>query len=316
MRRVLLVVLAGTLVVAGCIGPVPTDQAPPEGRLEIHHIDAGQADATLIVGPEGETILVDTGDYRDDGKTVLSYLDEQGIDRIDHLVTTHPHADHIGGHEAVIDTYETERDGVGVVYDPGVAHTTQTYEEYLDAIERHNVSLFEVRRGDTLPTDGPLGARIFHPGSDAPEGLNDNSVVLSITFGETTYLTTGDVESEVEATLAERYGAELDADIYQAGHHGSATSSTDSLVDAVDPSVAVISSAGDSEFGHPHDETLERFADNGIETYWTGAHGTVVVTTDGRSVRVETERDGPTDARELRELKPIKRTEQLQVAPS
>ena len=319
MRRVLVVILAGALVLAGCTTPVTTDgaQPSPDGELEIHHIDVGQADSTLIIGPEGETILIDTGDYRDDGEEVLAYLGEQGVDRIDHLVTTHPHADHIGGHEAVLDIYETERDGIGAVYDPGVASTSATYDEYLDAVERHDVDLFEVKRGDTLPTEGPIEAEVLHPGSSAIEGLNDNSIVLSVTFGETTYLTTGDVESEVEATLVEKYGNELNADIYQAGHHGSSTSSTEGFVDEVDPSVAVISSAGDSRFGHPHDETLERFAEHDIETYWTGAHGTVVVTTDGQRVSVDAERDRPTDAAELLELKPIgDTTEQIAVGPS
>ncbi|WP_436902832.1 ComEC/Rec2 family competence protein [Halovenus halobia] len=318
MRRVLVVILAGTLVLAGCTTPVTTDgPQSPDGELEIHHIDVGQADATLLIGPEGETILIDTGDYRADGEEVLAYLDEQGVERIDHLVTTHPHADHIGGHEAVIDTYETERDGIGAIYDPGATTTTNTYDEYLDAVERHDVELFEVKRGDMLPTEGPIEAEVLHPGSSKPENLNDDSIALSISFGETTYLTTGDVESGVESTLVEEYGDELEADIYQAGHHGSSTSSTEEFLSTVDPSVSVISSAGDSRFGHPHDETLERFAEHGIETYWTGAHGNVVVTTDGQRVSVQTERDRPTDAEELLELKPIKdTTEQIAVAPS
>lgn len=318
MRRVLVVILAGTLVLAGCTTPVTTDgPQSPDGELEIHHIDVGQADATLLIGPEGETIVIDTGDYRADGEEVLAYLDEQGVDRIDHLVTTHPHADHIGGHEAVIDTYETERDGIGAIYDPGATTTTNTYDEYLDAVERHDVELFEVKRGDTLPTEGPIEAKVLHPGSSAPDELNDYSIVLSISFGESTYLTTGDVESGVESTLVEEYGDELEADIYQAGHHGSSTSSTEEFLSTVEPSVAVISSAGDSRFGHPRDETLERFGEHGIETYWTGAHGNVVVTTDGQRVSVEAERDQPTDASELVELKPIEdTTEQISVAPS
>lgn len=316
MGRVILVVLAGVVIVAGCTGPVgeqpqqdpqgSTAETPPDGELEIHHIDVGQADATLLIGPSGETMLIDTGGYRADGQTVLTYLDNHGIDRIDHLVTTHPHADHIGGHERIINEYETNRSGIGAIYDPGATHTTVTYEEYLDAVERHNVDLFEVKQGDKIPIDGPVGATVLHPPENATATeLNDASLALLIEFGEVSYLTTGDGEAVVESRLVEKYGDELDAEIYQAGHHGSSTSSTEQFIEQVDPNISVISSAGDSQFSHPHDKTLKRFDSHGIKTYWTGAHGTVVITTDGRRMRVSTEIDRPTDAGELLELKPI-----------
>lgn len=313
--RVLVAVLALALVVSGCVGSLPTDEEPsgptPDGELEIHHIDVGQADATVLVSPTGETMLIDSGDYRDDGAEVLAYLDEQGIDRIDHLVTTHPHADHIGGHEAVIDTYERERGGIGASYDPGVAHTTQTYDEYLDAVERHSVDLFEVRAGDSIPFSGVDVTVLNPPEEETTQDLHDNSIALLIEFGETTYLTTGDLEAEVELRLVEEYGEKLDATVYQAGHHGSSTSSSEPFLDAVDPETAIISSAGDSQFGHPHDETLEALDDRGVETYWTGAHGNVVVTSDGDTVSVSAEVDRPTDPAELLDLKPIEVTESI-----
>jgi len=89
---------------------------PPPGELEIHHIDVGQADSTLLITPDGETILIDTGHWTDDGETVVDYLDRHDIDRIDHLIATHAHADHIGGHAEIITEYETERDGIGTIY--------------------------------------------------------------------------------------------------------------------------------------------------------------------------------------------------------
>ncbi|AEH37033.1 ComEC/Rec2 family competence protein [Halopiger xanaduensis] len=324
MQRSALVVAVGlTVVLAGCAGGVDlgtstdssTDAASVDaaGDLEIHHIDVGQADSTLIVTPANETILIDTGDWRDDGQTVIDYLEAQDIERIDHLVATHGHADHIGGHPAVIEHFEENGEGVGAAYDSGVAHTSATYENYLDAIEEHDVDLFQVVAGDRLPlesasadgSNATLEATVLNPPEERhSDGVDENSVVLSLAYGEFTYLTTGDIERTTERRLIDAHGDTLAADAYQAGHHGSSTSSSDPFMDAVDPEVTVISSALDSQYGHPHDEVLESLAERGIETYWTGVHGDTVITVDGGDdVSVTTERDGPTDAAELLERK-------------
>ena len=277
-----------------------------DGELEIHHIDVGQADSTLIISPEGETILIDTGDWRQSGQGVLDYLDDHNIDRIDHLVATHAHADHIGGHDEIIDHYEVERDGIGAAYDSGVAHTSQTYDRYLDAIEEHDVDLFEIQKGDELPIeDDQLTGLILNP----PEGssgsdLHYNSVTIIFEYGEFSYLTTGDAETDAEQRMVEEWGDELNADVYQAGHHGSSTSSTDSFMNEVEPSIAVISSAYDSQYGHPHDEPLETFAELDIETYWTGVHENIVLTTDGEETDVQTDREFSTDPLDILDEKP------------
>lgn len=311
-RTLTIVAVAGLLVLAGCSGGLGgatdgngTAATDPGGDLEIHHIDVGQADSTLVVTPSNETILIDTGDYRDDGATVVDYLRARGIDRVDHLVSTHGHADHVGGHPAVIEYLEEEGEGVGAVYDSGVPHTTATYDEYLDAIEAYDVTLYEVAAGDTLPleSDGLEATVLNPPENGTGDDVDDNSVVLDLEFGEFSYLTTGDIAERTERRLVETHGDDLAADAYQAGHHGSSTSSSDPFLDAVDPEVAVVSSALDSRYGHPHDEVLDAFADRGVETYWTGVHGTVVLTTDGSEISVATEREGATDPEALLERK-------------
>ncbi|MFU8866422.1 ComEC/Rec2 family competence protein [Natronococcus sp.] len=271
-----------------------------DGELEIHHIDVGQADSTLLVTPDGETVLIDTGDWRQDGSDVIAYLESQGVDRIDHLVATHGHADHVGGHAAVIEHFETDGDGVGVAYDSGVVHDSATYENYLDAVDTHDVDLFEVAEGDELPIDG-LEATVLNPPAGAAGDLHYNSVAVAFEFGEFVYLTTGDAEADAERRMVEAHGDDLEADAYQASHHGSSTSSTQPFMAAVEPEIAVISSDYDSQYGHPHEEVLEDYAERGIETYWTGVHGDVVVTTDGSAVSVETEREFSNDAADLRE---------------
>ena len=281
-------------------------QDTPDGELELHHIDVGQADSTLIVTPEQETILIDTGDWRPDGEQVISYLEALDIDRVDHLVATHAHADHIGGHAAIIEHFEADGDGIGAAYDSGIAHDTLTYENYLDAIEEYDVDLFEVEEGDELPLEGEVDATVLNPpAEDSGTDLHYNSITLAIEFGEFRYLTTGDAESDAESRLVDDWSEELDADLYHAGHHGSSTSSTEPFVEAVSPDIALISSAFDSQFGHPHDVVLERFTDHDIETYWTGVHGDTVFTTDGGDdISIQAEHDETTDPLELRDMKP------------
>ncbi len=313
-RGLAVVMVAGLLVLSGCIGGFGVsdgsenadsgDETDVDGELEVHHIDVGQADATLIVTPDGETILIDTGDWRQDGQGVIDYLESENIDRIDHLVATHAHADHIGGHAAVIEHFEEHGEGVGAAYDSGITHTSQTYERYLDAVEAYEIRLFEVSEGSTLPLeDDAVEATVRNPPEDGGDGLHYNSVTLSVTFGDFTYLTTGDAERDAEQRMVDAHGDDLAADAYQAGHHGSSTSSTDPFLDRVDPDVAVISSALESQYGHPHDEVLESFADRDIVTYWTGVHGDIVLTTDGTDASVTAEYDEPTDPATLLERK-------------
>ncbi|WP_277554087.1 lamin tail domain-containing protein [Halobaculum limi] len=318
-------IIAAVVLLAGCTGGMAgsvdntgapdvsatetsttTAAATPDGSLQIHFINVGQSASTLIIGPAGETMLIDTGDFRNDGEYTLEYLQQNGIDRIDHLVVTHNDADHIGGNAAVIEYYETEADGIGAIYDPGIAASTQTYERYLDAVEEYNVDLFEVREGDTLPFED-VETRVLGPPDPYldTDSRNENGIVLHFTFGQTSLLHTGDSEEKQEAYLVDEYGETLDATIYKAGHHGSDSSSSAELLDLVSPEVAVISSAYDSQYGHPHEEVLERFGERSIPTYWTATHGSVVMVSDGSTVSVRTQAAAPTDPLAIREGDPV-----------
>ena len=296
----------------------PDTPATVDGELELHHIDVGQADATLIITPAGETILIDTGDWRQSGDGVIEYLETEDIDRIDHLVATHGHADHIGGHDAIIEWAETEGNGIGAAYDSGVPHTSQTYDRYLDAVEDHDVELLIVEEGDELPIDGAVEALAVNPpAGDSGSDLHDNSLALVIEYGEFTYVTTGDAETAGETHMVDEWESDLDADVYQAGHHGSRTSSTEPFLDAVAPEMVVISSAYDSQYGHPHDDVLETFAERDVETYWTGVHGDVVVTTDGEGeTTVATREAFSSDAADLLAEKPADEDDQYAMTPS
>ena len=237
---------------------------------------------------------------------MIAYLEELKIDRIDHLVATHAHADHIGGHDEIIAWAEEEGDGIGAAYDSGVPHDSATYDRYLDAIEDYDVELFIVEEGDELPLeDETVSALILNPpAGDSGDDLHYNSVSLLVEFGDFSYVTTGDAEQDAEDRMVEQWVDELPADVYQAGHHGSTTSSTQPFLGTVDPEIAVISSAYDSQYGHPHDEVLEEFGEMEIETYWTAVHGDVVLRNDGDSISVETSDEFSTDPADILEEKP------------
>ncbi len=311
VSTVVVLVLFASL--AGCTGVLPSDDPgagngdiepaePADGTLEVHYISVGQAASVLVISPDGETILIDSGHFNDDGKHVIEYLDARNIERLDYLVTSHPDADHIGGHADVINHFEANGDGVGEIYDPGITSTTQTYSQYLDAVETHNVTLYRAQAGDEIPIDG-MQADILGPpeGYLANEDPNENSLVLQLRHGEAGFLFTGDAESEGEQFLTDEYGSQLDTTVMKAGHHGSASSTGTALLDAASPEAVVISAPYDSQYGHPHDETLERLATRSIPTYWTATHGNTVFESNGTHVMVATQQAAPTAPLSLRD---------------
>jgi competence protein ComEC len=274
----------------------------------MHYINVGQSVSTLVVGPNNETMLIDTGHYHDDGEYILEYLQAHDIDRIDHLVVSHNDADHIGGNAAIIKHYETEGDRIGTIYDPGIAASTQTYSDYLDAVEEHDVTLYETREGDSIGFGGSsVDVNVLGPPEPyiEDEARNENSIVLHLSYGQTSFLLTGDAEDDQEAYLVSNYGDQLNTTVMKAGHHGSASSTSGQLLDAVQPEAVVISSAFDSQYGHPTEEALQRLADRSIPALWTATHGNIVLISDGQEVSVRTQQDGPTNALSLRDDNPI-----------
>ena len=315
--RMRILVVVGLIFLAGCGGAVPGDSTASDtdaagdptvepqtanGTLEVHYINVGQSVSTLIISPDGDTMLVDTGHYNDDGEYVLEYLQAHDITRIDHLVTSHNDADHIGGNAAIIEYFETEADGIGAIYDPGIAASTQTYEEYLDAVETHDVTLYETREGDAIDF-GTTDIAVLGPPDPYLENRarNENSIVLKITHGETSFLLSGDAEDDQEAYLVDTYGNQLESTVLKAGHHGSSSSSSEPFLDTVDPQTVVVSSAYDSQYGHPTETVLQRFADRSIPAFWTATHGNTVFISNGTAVSAQTQQATPTDPTTLRE---------------
>jgi competence protein ComEC len=257
---------------------------PTQGELEVHFLDVGQADATLLRHDE-VTVLIDTGHWQ--RSDVIDHLDDLGVEQLDLVVVTHPHADHVGQFDQVLETYDVDE-----VWWSGSETTTQTFERALDALEASDAAYEEPRAGDTT-TLGPLEVEVVNPPEDVDLGdLHDANLAMRITFGELRLLFTGDAEAATEERMVEQAGGTLAADVLQLGHHGSDTSTTPDLLDAVDPEVAVYSAGTDNTYGHPHAEVLDRLDAAGVTVHGTPEDGTVVVTSDGSSWSVSTEHDG------------------------
>lgn len=256
---------------------VPDDsQTGNKGELYVHFLDVGQGDAIFLQLPDGRTILVDAGP-NGAGQNVVSYLRKQGIKRIDYLIGTHPHADHIGGMDDVIRSFE-----IGKVYLPRKGNTTKTYEDMLLALREKGLRINEAKAGVSLLDGEGLTVRFVAPCGSGYESLNNYSAVLRVCYGDVAILLTGDAEKESEQEMLAS-GADLKADLLKVGHHGSYTSTSAHFLRAVDPKFAVIS-VGENDYGHPHQVTLKKLNKAGVQVYRTDRSGTVIFRTDGKTL--------------------------------
>lgn len=256
---------------------LPLAAAPARG-LEIAFIDVGQGDAIAIETPAGRWLLVDAGPA-DEGfdagrRRVLPWLRAHGARRVEALVLTHPHVDHVGGAPAVLREIP-----VGRLIDPGLAFGTPMYADVLHAAESRHVPWNAARQGRVLRIDG-VELEFLWPTADvldAPEDANDISAVVQLRYGRFSALLTGDAPRFVEHALVSRYGGRLRADVAKAGHHGSRTASSQEWLRAVHPSLVVISCGRRNKYGHPAPETVERLRADSIAVARTDEDGTVVV---------------------------------------
>jgi len=247
------------------------------GEAAVHFIDVGQGDSVLVQTTQG-SVLIDGGDNHM-GDRVVAYLRNAGINEITYVIATHPHADHIGGLISVL--YEFP---VGTLIMPPVAHTTETFRNFLAAIENNDVPLKEPVAGNTFSV-GDAVFTIIAPNSYGYQNLNDYSVSVRMVLGSTSFIVTGDAEelSELEMIKAGHY---LSSDVLRVGHHGSRTSTTQEFLSAVNPSIAVINVGRDNGHGHPHGVVMNRLQDAGIRIYRTDEHGHIVMVTDGTVISV------------------------------
>lgn len=244
--------------------------------MTVSFIDVGQADCILVKSGK-DFMLIDAGN-NDDSAAVVSYLKNAGVSRLDYAIGTHPHEDHIGGLDAVINNFD-----IGTLIMPNVTNTTKTFEDVLDAAAAKNLSITLPEVGKTCAL-GSAEFTIIAPCAEYGTDYNDWSVGIKLVNGGDSFVMCGDAEAKAEADIAARFGDFLDADVLKAGHHGSRTSTSDAFLAAVSPTYAVISCGVGNDYGHPHAETLAKLQSAGVKLFRTDLQGTIIATSSGSGI--------------------------------
>ncbi|NLI14110.1 ComEC/Rec2 family competence protein [Pelotomaculum propionicicum] len=265
--------------------PVQTQSEPnvpaKPAVLKVHFIDVGQGDAILVQLPDGRNMLIDAA-ARESESTVMGYLRERGVDRIDFIVGTHPHEDHIGSLDAVIKNFKT-----GEVIMPEVTTNTRVFYDLLQVIKERGLSIKKARAGVSIFENSGLSAKLLAPQATEYESLNNYSAVIFLKYQDVAFLLTGDAESESEKEMLAA-GCDVKAQVLKVSHHGSSSSTTAKFLQAVSPSYAVISVGAGNDYNHPHPAVLDRLARSGAVTLRTDQQGTIVFESDGKVINYST----------------------------
>lgn len=252
-------------------------KVPKDSELMISYMDVGQGDAAYIK-VNGNDILIDAGP-RSNSKELLEQLKAKNIDDFELVIATHPHEDHIGGMVDVFKEYE-----VKAFYSPKITHTTKTYENLVKAVKDEGLKTKELKGGMVIDLGEGAKFEVFTPQKSEYEELNDYSPIMKLSFGDTSYLFTGDAEKLAEEEALAKYKTSLDSDVIKFGHHGSSSSSSNAFIEAVSPKYGIISCAKDNKYGHPHSETLDIIKKYNIKTFRTDTDGEIILTSDGKSI--------------------------------
>ncbi|EOU2096423.1 MBL fold metallo-hydrolase, partial [Clostridium perfringens] len=252
-------------------------KVPKDSKLMISYMDVGQGDAAYIK-VNGNDILIDAGP-RSNSKELLEQLKAKNIDDFELVIATHPHEDHIGGMVDVFKEYE-----VKAFYSPKITHTTKTYENLVKAVKDEGLKTKELKGGMVIDLGEGAKFEVFTPQKSEYEELNDYSPIMKLSFGDTSYLFTGDAEKLAEEEALAKYKTSLDSDVIKFGHHGSSSSSSNAFIEAVSPKYGIISCAKDNKYGHPHRETLDIIKKYNIKTFRTDTDGEIILTSDGKSI--------------------------------
>ena len=248
--------------------------------LKVHYLDVGQGDSIFVELPNNETMLIDAAESYQ-SENIINYLKNLNYQKIDYVIGTHPHTDHIGGLKDIINTFE-----IGKIYMPKVVSTTKTYESLLMAIKDKNLKINTAKAGTSIIDTDTLKINILAPNNSTYTELNNYSVVTKITYGTTKFLFMGDAEKLSENEIKEN----VTADVIKIGHHGSNTSSSIDFIKKVNAKYGIISVGLNNKYNLPKEETITNWENSGTKIYLTSTNGTIRASSDGTNIKIESEK--------------------------
>lgn len=248
--------------------------------LKVHYLDVGQGDSIFVELPNNETMLIDAAESYQ-SENIINYLKNLNYQKIDYVIGTHPHTDHIGGLKDIINTFE-----IGKIYMPKVVSTTKTYESLLMAIKDKNLKINTAKAGTSIIDTDTLKIKILAPNNSIYTELNNYSVVTKITYGTTKFLFMGDAEKLSENEIKEN----VTADVIKIGHHGSNTSSSIDFIKKVNAKYGIISVGLNNKYNLPKEETITNWENSGTKIYLTSTNGTIRASSDGTNIKIESEK--------------------------
>lgn len=247
--------------------------------MSVTYLNVGQGDSELIQ-VNGINMLIDAGTNAG-ANDLVKDLKNRGIKTIDIAIATHPHEDHIGGMDEVLENFDVKS-----FYAPKVAHTTKTYENMLKAVKNEGLKIKQIKEGTKIDLGKDTEVQVYSPVKSQYEELNNYSPVMKISYGQNSFMFTGDAESLVEKEILNE-NKDLKADVLKLGHHGSYSSTSEEFLKVVDPSIAIVSCAKDNKYGHPHKETMSNLKKAGITVYETFRDGDITISSNGKKLDVK-----------------------------
>ncbi|WLR58424.1 ComEC/Rec2 family competence protein [Guptibacillus hwajinpoensis] len=263
---------------------MPYDVTAQSNVVEVHFIDVGQADSILITYGE-KAVLVDAGD-NGDGETVSNYIKKLGINQLDYIVATHPHHDHIGGMDDVIENFDVQ-----TVMMPDVSYPTVHYKSLLKVLKKKDITLEKARKGMKIKLGHQVNIKVISPSKEAEyEDFNDYSAVLRLSHKENSFLLMGDAGVEVEKQMLEKVKMkQLKSDVLKMGHHGASSATSETFLKAVTPETAVISVGKNNRYDFPDKNVIQRLNEHHISVLRTDEIGTIIATSDGENIVFHTD---------------------------